>query len=97
MNPLAALHLLLNRKKPAPAQKAGRSSAPINLSKLVPNLGTSDGGNPQAAIPPQLQGQVRPLDTLPQGGQFNPGVIPLQGSNIRYRQGPQPTNPWYDF
>lgn len=32
-----------------------------------------------------------------QGGQYNPGRIPLQQSNLRYRQTPQPTQPWYDF
>lgn len=66
------------------------------------------GGRPQlgyGATDEQVQGGgFNPVD--PQFGavgQYNQmrniqgGYIPLQQSNMRYRQSPQPTQPWYDF
>lgn len=66
------------------------------------SLGTDDPGGRPLQAPYDQADLAQPV--LPnwqqhptQGGQYNPGRIPLQQSNIRYRQGPQPAQPWFDF
>lgn len=89
-------------------QNADVAHFPMQPQGLPEDAGYMNG--PQGPVPmnmdvahfqnPQIQQpnwQQRRVMGGVQGGNYNPGQIPLQQSNIRYRQGPQPTQPWYDF
>lgn len=109
MNPvLRALQDLLTggkKMKQKPMATAAKPMLPQAqpLQKLMRagNLGATDNqvqGGGLNPVDPQFGavGRYNQMQNI-QGGNFMPSITPVQPNNLRYRQGPQPTQSWYDF
>lgn len=92
---------MVDRRQLPENQRENIPQRPLQRLMQAGNLGATDNqvqGGGLNPVDPQFGavGRYNQMQNI-QGGNFMPSITPVQPNNLRYRQGPQPTQSWYDF